>query len=109
MRKIAQYAICVLSISMLVLVSGVRFSFDTASAFNPGQPVSNSNPLPNALSDVDCSGAGMVPNLSTTITVASSGVGNVTTILQTDGTNTYKTTVDTSVANTTTISCPAKQ
>jgi len=59
--------------------------------------------------DRDCVGNGKPRNMRSTLAVVASGVGSVTTITETDTINTWVTTVDTSVANTTTISCPQLQ
>lgn len=66
---------------------------------------------PNAIInyDRDCNGLGKPKGMYGNIVSASSGVGSVLTITETDGTNTWITTVGTSVANTTTVSCSQLQ
>ena len=59
--------------------------------------------------DRDCVGNGKPRNMHSVLAVVASGVGSVTTITETDTINTWVSTVDTSIANTTTVSCAQLQ
>lgn len=59
--------------------------------------------------DRDCAGNGKPRNLRATIATAASGVGSVQTITETDGTNIWVSTVDTSAASSVSVSCPLLQ
>lgn len=65
----------------------------------------NSPPTAATTFTRDCDGNGKPSGMKSTIVV----VGAVTTITETDGINTWVSTVDTSVAGTTAVSCPKLQ
>lgn len=79
--------------------------------FVNGQIPSDDHSAPTATLkyDRDCAGKGKATGMNTTIVSAASGVGSVLTITETDGLNTWISTVDTSVANTTKTTCAQQQ
>ena len=76
---------------------------------------SGSPPTSATTYDRDCAGNGKPRGLTATIVTVASGVGSVVTITELDGTsgvactNTWKSTVDTSVAGTTSTTCSQLQ
>lgn len=95
---------------LLLAVSFSSFASTLSGKLQRSNPEQTGIP-PNGevIYDRDCAGAGKPKNMHTTIVSAVSGVGTIVTLTETDTVNTWVSTVDTSVANTTVASCAQLQ
>ncbi len=93
---------------LLALCALAAFAAQSPTSFSVPQATVSAKSYCTTAAPTQVTGA-YVP-FSTSIGVVASGVGSTTTITESDlSGGTYKTVVDTSVANTTTVSCPVKQ